>query len=53
MTGTHVFAGTFSGPCSLMVANGFATWPCISRNATSPKQVTHSSRPSHSCHKKR
>ena len=37
MTGTHVFAGTFSGPCSLMVANGFATGPCISPNAIVPE----------------
>ena len=37
MTGTHVFAGTFSGPCSLMVADGFATGPCTSPNAIVPE----------------
>ena len=37
MTGTHVFAGTFSGPCSLMVAQGFATGPCSTPNAVVPE----------------
>jgi hypothetical protein len=32
MTGTHVFLGTFSGPCAAMVAGGFATGPCSSPN---------------------
>jgi hypothetical protein len=34
MTGTHVFAGTFSGPCPQMVSEGFATGPC-----SSPTQI--------------
>jgi hypothetical protein len=34
MTGTHVFAGTFSGPCPQMVSEGFATGPC-----TSPQEI--------------
>ena len=38
MTGTHVFAGTFSGPCKQMVAQGWTTGPC-----SSPEQVVPSS----------
>jgi len=37
MTGTHVFAGTFSGPCGPMVAGGFATGPCAAPNAIVPE----------------
>ena len=33
LTGTHVFAGTWSGPCAEMVAQGFATGPCVSPKA--------------------
>ena len=33
LTGTHVFAGTFTGPCNEMVAQGFATGPCPTPNA--------------------
>ena len=33
LTGTHVFAGKFTGPCDEMVAQGFATGPCVSPNA--------------------
>ena len=33
LTGTHVFSGTFTGPCDEMVAQGFATGPCVSPNA--------------------
>ena len=36
MTGTHVFAGTFSGPCPEMVSQGFATGPCSSRHEIVP-----------------
>ena len=33
LIGTHVFAGIWSGPCAEMVAQGFATGPCVSPNA--------------------
>jgi hypothetical protein len=33
LTGTHVFAGTFWGPCSKMVAEGLASGPCATPNA--------------------
>jgi len=36
MTGTHVFAGTFSGPCAKMVSEGFATGPCSSPTENVP-----------------
>jgi len=36
MTGTHVFAGTFSGPCPQMVSEGFASGPCSSPNEIVP-----------------
>jgi hypothetical protein len=38
MTGTHVFAGTFYGPCAKMVSEGFAAGPC-----SSPQEVVPSS----------
>ena len=33
LTGTHTFAGTFTGPCDEMVSQGFATGPCETPNA--------------------
>lgn len=36
MTGTHVFAGTFSGPCKQMVEQGWTTGPCSSPNQVVP-----------------
>jgi hypothetical protein len=33
LTGTHVFAGTFWGPCDKLVAEGFAAGPCVTPNA--------------------
>jgi hypothetical protein len=36
MTGTHVFSGTFLGPCSGMVEAGFATGPCSNPNEEVP-----------------
>ena len=36
LTGTHVFGGTWTGPCDEMVAQGFATGPCESPNAVVP-----------------
>jgi hypothetical protein len=34
--GTHVFAGTFLGPCQGLVDSGFATGPCDNPNAEIP-----------------
>ena len=36
LTGTHVFGGSWTGPCDEMVAQGFATGPCTSPNAVVP-----------------
>ena len=36
MTGTHVFAGTFLGPCQGLVDGGFATGPCSNPNEEIP-----------------
>jgi hypothetical protein len=36
LTGTHVFGGTFEGPCEPMVAAGQATGPCPTPNAVVP-----------------
>ena len=36
MTGTHVFAGTFLGPCQGLVDSGFATGPCPAPNEERP-----------------
>jgi hypothetical protein len=34
MTGTHVFTGTFFGPCQEIVDSGDATGPCANKNET-------------------
>ena len=34
MTGTHVFGGTYFGPCQGFVNGGFATGPCSKPNET-------------------
>ncbi len=33
LTGTHVFGGTFAGPCDELVAQGFVSGPCVTPNA--------------------
>ncbi len=40
MTGTHVFAGTFFGPCQGLVDGGFATGPCSSATKVIPTSAS-------------
>jgi len=40
MTGTHVFEGTFLGPCQGLVDSGFATGPCADANAEIPTSAS-------------
>jgi hypothetical protein len=40
MTGTHVFAGTFLGPCQGVVDSGFAPGPCASKNGEIPTSAS-------------
>ena len=40
MTGTHVFAGTFLGPCQGLVDGGFATGQCSNPNEEIPTSAS-------------